>query len=177
MYLQEYLELHEHIKNLSKSIELENRIKNISKSLENINLKNSRNSVIYLQKQRQSNDNKISQLTLQVEQLKLKEINMKKIILQHTAAVLNKGIQKLESSTSTPFSTATSTPNQYQFNDKIILFESELDHITRRVDHLYKKYCSASSPKKPLDKLRALDQHLSRIKAPSITKRRYQKET
>lgn len=172
---KEYSELHEHIKNLSKSIELENRIKNISKSLENINLKNSRNSVIYLQNQRQRNDYKIKKLTSQVEQLKLKEIDMKKTILKHTAAVLSKGIQDIESSSHPPtsYSPLTMTPTQHHYNDRALFFESELNNISNRIDRLYQKYCSFSNtqPKKSLEKLLALDQHLSKIKSPSIKKK------
>lgn len=175
--MQEYLELHEHIKNLSKSIELENRIKNISKSLENINLKNSRNSVIYLQNQRQHNTYKIKKLTSQVEELKLKEIDMKKTILKHTAAVLSKGIQDIESSShpSSTYSPLTTTPTQHHYNDRALFFESELNNTSNRIDRLYQKFCSFSNtqPKKPLEKLLALDQHLSKIKSPSIKKKRY----
>lgn len=147
--------------NISKSIELERRIKNISKSLENINLKNSRNSVLYLEKQRQGNEDKINQLSRLVEELKTKEINMKKVILQHTAAVLNKGIQSIESISIT-------APVNHHHHDNIDLLESELNQISTKVDYLLSAYCSCTNiPKHPLEKIHLLDQQLA------VTKQRY----
>ncbi|KAI8094366.1 Up-regulated during septation-domain-containing protein [Thamnidium elegans] len=153
---KEQVELHQHINNISKSIELERRIKKISKSLENINLKNSRNSILYLERQRQGNDDKISRLSSLVEDLKFKEINMKKIILQHTAAVLNKGIQNIES-TPTP-----TTPVNHHYSDNIALLESELNHVSSKVDYLLSDYCSCTNiPSHPLQKIQLLDQQLA----------------
>lgn len=150
--------MHQHINNISKSIELERRIKNISKSLENINLKNSRNSILYLERQRQGNDDKINHLSSLVEDLKFKEINMKKIILRHTAAVLNKGIQNIES-TPTP-----TTPVNHHYSDNIALLESELNHVSSKVDYLLSDYCSCTNiPSHPLQKIQLLDQQLAEV--------------
>lgn len=123
-------------------------------------MKNSRNSILYLENQRQHNDHKINHLTIQLEELKLKEITMKKMILQHTAGVLSKGIQKIESAPQTP----TLVVNHH-YNDKAVLIESELDQISNRVDFLLSRYCSytCSAPKtSAVKKLLLLDQHLSR---------------
>lgn len=138
---------------------MENRIKNISKSLANVNLKNSRNSILYLENQRQDNDHKISQLTAQLEEMKAKEIAMKKTILQHTAGVLSKGIQKIESTPQTPSFTS-------HYHDKAVLLDSELDQISNRVDFLLSRYCSYTcpTPESSVEKLALLDQHLSQQK-------------
>jgi coenzyme F420-reducing hydrogenase delta subunit len=150
--LQELLELGDHITHLSKSIELENRIKNISKSLENVNLKNSRNSVIYLQNQRQRNEHKIKLMSNQLEKMKQREIEIKKTLLQHTAGVLNKGIQHLEL-------------HQNTSNFKL---ESVLDQVSRRISHICTRKLNVpvNSNASPLQKLLQLQEHLS-VKSPN----------
>lgn len=114
---------------------------------------------MYLENQRQDNDHKISQLTAQLEDMKSKEIAMKKTILQHTAGVLSKGIQKIESAPQT--STFSS-----HYHDKAILLDSELDQISNRVDFLLSRYCSytRSIPDSSVEKISLLDQHLSQQK-------------
>jgi pantothenate kinase type III len=136
--------------------------------LENINLKNSRNSMIYLKQQRQHNDHKINHLSTQLEELKSREIHLKRTLLQHTAVVLNKGIQSIElqqqkSAVATPTSSARSS----QMHDQQVrLIESELDQISSRVNYLYSRYCiyatnGGAAAKNSVDKLLQLDQQLS----------------
>lgn len=141
------MELGDHITHLSKSIELENRIKNISKSLENVNLKNSRNSVIYLQNQRQRNEHKIKLISNQLENMKQREIEIKKTLLQHTAGVLSKGIQHLEL-------------NQNQHTSSF----NELDQVSRRISYICThklKIVPVNSNLSTLQKLLQLQDHLS----------------
>ncbi|CEP10817.1 hypothetical protein [Parasitella parasitica] len=136
--------------NISKNIQLENRIASISKSLENVNLKNSRNSVMYLQHQRQHNEDKIKSMSNQLEKLKKRQVEIKKTILQHTAATLNKGIFNIENQTLVR-----------RRNDH----SSTFNQVTNRINRLYSAYISlpssAASPDTLLQKLSQLDKLLS----------------
>lgn len=150
---KELLELGDHITHLSKSVELENRIKNISKSLENVNLKNSRNSVLYLQNQRQRNEHKIKVMLNQLENMKQREIDIKKTLLEHTAGVLNKGIQHLE---------LYQYQNQNQ-NTNTFKLENQLDQVSRRISYIciHKlKIVPVDSNTSTLQKLLLLQEHL-----------------
>lgn len=115
--------------------------------------------MMFLENQRQDNDHKISQLTAQLEDLKLKEISMKKTILQHTARVLSNGIQRIESSPQTPTFSS-------HYHEKAVSMDSELDQISNRVDFLLSRYCSGtySEPRTSVEKLLVLDEQLCRQK-------------
>ncbi|KAL9549577.1 hypothetical protein MBANPS3_005143 [Mucor bainieri] len=141
---KELLQIQDHLANISKNIQLESRIATISKSLENVNLKNSRNSVIYLQHQRQHNEHKIKYMSNQLESMRQREIEIKKIILQHTAAILNKGIHSLENQT------------LHQNNH-----HTALNQVINRIDRLYSSKIPSSSfsistPASSLDTLQKL---------------------
>ncbi|KAK4520878.1 uncharacterized protein ATC70_006759 [Mucor velutinosus] len=125
---KELSQIQDHLANISKNIQLESRIATISKSLENVNLKNSRNSVIYLQHQRQHNEHKIKYMSNQLESMRKREIEIKKIILQHTAGILNKGIHSLENQT------------LHQNNH-----HTALNQVINRIDQLYSSKISSSS--------------------------------
>ncbi|KAG2207264.1 hypothetical protein INT46_003183 [Mucor plumbeus] len=147
---KELLQIQDHLANISKNIQLESRIATISKSLENVNLKNSRNSVIYLQHQRQHNEHKIKFMSNQLENMKKREIEIKKIILQHTAGILNKGIHSIENQTLSQ-------------NDN----NSVLNQVINRINKLYSakipSSISSSSTASSLDtlqKLFLLEKHL-----------------
>ncbi|KAL7322476.1 hypothetical protein PS15p_211476 [Mucor circinelloides] len=146
---KELSQIQDHLANISKNIQLESRIATISKSLENVNLKNSRNSVIYLQHQRQHNEHKIKYMSNQLENMKKREIEIKKTILQHTAGVLNKGIHSLESQT-------------LHENDR---HHTALNQVVHRIDQLYSSKIPSSSlpasittPSSSLDTLQKLSQ-------------------
>lgn len=115
-----------------------------------MNLKNSRNSVIYLQHQRQHNEHKIKFMSNQLENMKKREIEIKKIILQHTAGILNKGIHSIENQTLSQ-------------NDN----NSVLNQVINRINKLYSakipSSISSSSTASSLDtlqKLFLLEKHL-----------------
>lgn len=144
--LQELSQIQDHLANISKNIQLESRIATISKSLENVNLKNSRNSVIYLQHQRQHNEHKIKYMSNQLETMRKREIDIKKTILQHTAGILNKGIHSLENQTLSQ-------------NDRH--HHTALNQVINRIDQLYSSKIPSSSlsittPASSLDTLQKL---------------------
>ncbi|KAI9249268.1 Up-regulated during septation-domain-containing protein [Sporodiniella umbellata] len=82
-------DLQDLISTLSRSIQVETRIKNVSRSLGHMH--NSRDSVLLLEQQTQSNANRLNDLMLRYEQTTLKAFSIQESLLKHTAAVLNRG--------------------------------------------------------------------------------------
>lgn len=129
--------------------------------------------MIYLKQQRQHNDYKISHLSTQLEDLGQREIQMKKALLQHTAGVLNKGIQSIELAAVMKKQALASSPlsagaTRTQSEQSVRKLEAELDQISSRVNYLYSRYCAyanhAQGDAGGIDKLTQLDQQLSRQK-------------
>jgi archaellin len=138
---------------MTKSIELETRIITVSKSLENKNFKNSRHSVLYLQNQRQHNEHKMKYMSDQLDYFKKREIEIKKTLLQHNAAVLNKGIHSLESiKASKPLGTDTTQVN---------LLENEMSQLSRRLDSISIHIIPAHSDLTIPEKLSQIERYLT----------------
>lgn len=138
---------------MSKSVELETRIIKISKSLENKNFKNSRHSVLYLQNQRQHNEHKMKYMVDQLDYLKNREIEIKKTLLQHNAAVLNKGIHTLESSKVSKPTIVDATQANY--------LENEMHQIIRRIDSISINIVPAHSDLSIPQKLTCIENYLT----------------
>ncbi|KAI9480750.1 MAG: Up-regulated during septation-domain-containing protein [Benjaminiella poitrasii] len=131
-FKKELIDIHAHITHLSRNIKLEARIKNISKALENVNLKNSRHSILYLQNEHQQHDQRLKHMLKQLEQLKNREIELKRALLEHTAAILNKGLHN---------KTKLSTKNTSSYNEDgrqhILILESQLLQMTKQINFIY----------------------------------------
>ncbi|CEI86060.1 hypothetical protein RMCBS344292_00506 [Rhizopus microsporus] len=149
---KEYQDLCDHISTISRNIQLETRIKNISKSLGNMN--NSRDSMLYLQRQTQTNELRLNELIQKYEYLSAKAFDIKESLLKHTAGVLNKGMQ-------------TATKGEEDEGDG----EIEKQEILSKLHEIVSRYCHCSTQNKdPLTLLRIVDQSLSSLsKDPDLT--------
>lgn len=106
--------------------------------------------MLYLQNQRQHNEHKMKYMLEQLDYLKEREIDIKKILLQHNAAVLNKGIHYLESQKVSKPSLALSSSEE----------ESEMNQIIKRIDSI----SFPNTPKNHLtipQKLAQIEQYLN----------------
>ncbi|CAO3679597.1 unnamed protein product [Rhizopus stolonifer] len=129
---KEHQDLQELIATLSRSIQVETRIKNVSRSLGNMH--NSRDSVLYLEQQTQTNASRLNELMQRYEYMNIKAFDIQETLLKHTAAVLNRGTQAPEGGRT---------------------------EALNRLRAIVARYDSSSESKDPLALLQSIDRRLS----------------
>ena len=89
-----------------------------------------------------------------LEGLKERQVEIKKGLLQHTAAVLSKGIQNME------LTAAKKRRNQLDYSDMLLPLQNELDLIARKVNKICASKFNINLSSSTVEKLLQLEKRL-----------------